>query len=75
METKPALCNWWQAIYFEDFSGNKMINTLGKTAQYPFCGMLVLDFESGDIIQLAAKAFIEEYTEARLIRLEVLSTR
>ena len=49
-------------FYFEDFPGNTMLNTPGNIAKYPFFGMLVLDFESGDIIQLAAKTIIEEYT-------------
>jgi hypothetical protein len=49
-------------FYFEDFPVTQRSIPLGNTTQYPFCGILVLDFESGDIIQLAAKAIIEEYT-------------
>ena len=63
METKPAFVQLvGRQFYFEDFPGNPMLNTPGNIAQYPFFGMLVLDFESGDIIQLATKTIIEEYT-------------
>ena len=67
----------WQdgRLKFEDYPGNNMFNTLGNIAQYPQCGLLILDFSSGDIVQLAAKAEIVHSPAGREIFLEIIKTR
>jgi len=66
-----------------DFSGNRYFNTLGNLLLDPRAGLLVLDFASGDVLYLAARAEIiwegEEvaaYPGAqRLLRLHVEQVR
>jgi hypothetical protein len=62
-------------LKFEDYPGNNMFNTLGNIARHPQCGILILDFSSGDIMQLAARAEIEHSPAGREIFLEISSTR
>jgi predicted pyridoxine 5'-phosphate oxidase superfamily flavin-nucleotide-binding protein len=62
-------------LTFEDFPGNNMFNTLGNLQQYTKCGLLLIDFESGDLVQLAAEGRIEHTDESRRIRLNILETR
>ncbi len=40
------------AILVPDFRGNRFFNTLGNLAAYPRAGLLFLDFEHGDLLQL-----------------------
>ncbi len=62
-------------LVFEDFPGNNMFNTLGNITRYPPCGLLVLDFERGDIVQLAARGGVEHRHDGRAVRLEITNTR
>ena len=62
-------------LRFKDYPGNNMFNTLGNIAQYPHCGLLILDFSSGDIVQLAAQAEIVHSSAGREIFLTIKSTR
>lgn len=64
-----------QQLVFEDFPGNNMFNTLGNIIRYPRCGLLILDFASGDILQLAARGGVEHRDDGRAVRLEVSTTR
>ena len=41
-----------------DFSGNFFFNTLGNLLVNPRCGLLFIDFESGDLLYLAARGEI-----------------
>jgi predicted pyridoxine 5'-phosphate oxidase superfamily flavin-nucleotide-binding protein len=41
-----------------DFSGNSMFNTIGNLVSYPRAGLLVVDFDTGDLLHLAAAAEI-----------------
>lgn len=41
-----------------DFSGNQYFNTIGNLLQNPRAGLLVIDFESGDLLYLAVDAEI-----------------
>jgi ferredoxin-NADP reductase/predicted pyridoxine 5'-phosphate oxidase superfamily flavin-nucleotide-binding protein/ferredoxin len=41
-----------------DFSGNLFFNTIGNLTQDPRAGLLVIDFESGDLLYLAVDAEI-----------------
>ena len=39
-----------------DYSGNRMFNTLGNITLNPLAGLLFIDYESGDCLQLAVNA-------------------
>lgn len=64
-----------------DFVGNFFFNTLGNLQLNPRCGLLFIDFDSGDLLQLAARGEIVTDGDAlrgfagaqRLLRLQVLS--
>jgi hypothetical protein len=43
-------------LAFEDYAGNGMFNTLGNLVENPRAGLLFVDFESGDLLQLAGRA-------------------
>ncbi|MGE0497989.1 MAG: pyridoxamine 5'-phosphate oxidase family protein [Ramlibacter sp.] len=66
-----------------DFVGNYFFNTLGNLALNPRCGLLFMDYATGDLLQLAARASIVWDPEAlraypgaqRLLRLEVSAMR
>ncbi len=45
-------------LVFPDYSGNTMFQTLGNIAVDPHAGLLFIDFESGDILQLTGRAHI-----------------
>jgi predicted pyridoxine 5'-phosphate oxidase superfamily flavin-nucleotide-binding protein len=62
-------------LVFDDFPGNNMFNTLGNLQQYSQCGLLLLDFETGTLVQLAAHGQIEHTDEGRRIFLNVSETR
>jgi len=64
-----------------DFVGNAFFNTLGNIAVNPVAGLLFIDFESGDLLQLFVKADViwdgpevDAFAGAeRLLRMEVVS--
>ncbi len=66
-----------------DFAGNSYFNTIGNLIRYPYAGLLFIDFERGDILQLSVRAEIiwdgaalKNHPGAeRLMRLEVLNGR
>jgi uncharacterized protein len=43
-------------LTFPDYVGNNMFNTLGNLDAYPQTGLLFVDFENGDVLQLAGRA-------------------
>jgi predicted pyridoxine 5'-phosphate oxidase superfamily flavin-nucleotide-binding protein len=43
-------------LVFPDYSGNRMFQTLGNLSAEPHAGLLFLDFESGDTLQLTGRA-------------------
>lgn len=45
-------------LLIPDYSGNCMFNTLGNIAANPKCGLLFLNFDSGDTLQLTGDAKI-----------------
>ncbi len=45
-------------LLLPDYSGNCMFNTLGNIAVNPRCGLLFIDFDSGDTLQLTGEAEI-----------------
>ena len=72
-----------RVLTFPDFTGNSFFNTLGNLLLEPRCGLLFIDFERGDTLQVSARAQIvgagaelEAYRGAlRLVKLEVLAAR
>lgn len=44
------------SLQVPDYNGNHFFNTLGNIALNPRCGLLFIDFETGDTLQLAASA-------------------
>lgn len=47
-------------LAFDDYPGNGMFNTLGNLVAYPETGLLFVDFESGDLLQLTGRAQLNE---------------
>ncbi len=45
-------------LLFPDYSGNCMFNTLGNIAVNPKCGLLFVDFDTGNTLQLTGEAEI-----------------
>lgn len=45
-------------LWLPDYSGNRLFNTLGNLLSEPRCGLLVIDFSSGDLLHLQARAEI-----------------
>lgn len=45
-------------LLFPDYSGNCMFNTLGNITANPKCGLLFVDFDTGDTLQLTGEAEI-----------------
>jgi predicted pyridoxine 5'-phosphate oxidase superfamily flavin-nucleotide-binding protein len=43
-------------LSFPDYPGNNMFNTLGNLAACPQAGLLFVDFESGDLLQITGRA-------------------
>jgi uncharacterized protein len=68
-------------LLLPDYRGNFFFNTLGNLLMNPRAGLLFVDFDGGDLLQIAAKAEVllegpevEARPEAeRLVRLEVTS--
>ncbi|WP_017759496.1 pyridoxamine 5'-phosphate oxidase family protein [Pseudacidovorax intermedius] len=64
-----------------DFDGNRFFNTLGNLLLNPWAGLLFVDFEGGDLLQLSARAEVLTGTpEAlrfegvdRMLRLQIVS--
>lgn len=47
-----------ETLAFPDYSGNNMFNTLGNIAANPKVGLLFVDFERGDTLQLSGEACV-----------------
>ena len=43
-------------LWLPDYSGNQLFNTLGNLVREPRCGLLFIDFDSGDLLHLQGKA-------------------
>jgi hypothetical protein len=64
-----------------DFTGNSFFNTLGNLLLEPRCGLLFIDYDSGDTLQIAVRATIVSEGEEiaafrgalRMIKLELTS--
>ena len=62
-------------LVFPDYPGNAMFNTLGNLAEYPQAGLLFVDFTTGDVLQITARAHVESDFAVRLDVDEVRETR
>ncbi len=47
-----------KALVWPDYVGNNMFNTLGNVAQNPMAGLLFMDFENGDTLQVTGRVRI-----------------
>jgi predicted pyridoxine 5'-phosphate oxidase superfamily flavin-nucleotide-binding protein len=61
-------------IALPDYPGNAMFNTLGNLHGYPRVGLLFLDFENGDTLQLTGRAELR-FEPARALAIEVDEVR
>ncbi len=63
-----------RTLEFPDYRGNNMFNTLGNLAGHPRAGLLFVDFERGDLVQLTGRAQIRWEPETA-VRVEVAEVR
>jgi hypothetical protein len=71
------------ALVVPDYAGNAFFNTFGNLALEPRCGLVLIDFPSGDTLWLTARAAVDWDAEQaglrpgaqRLLRLEVTGWR
>jgi len=54
-----------------DFAGNGFFNTLGNLRLHPRCGLLFIDFSSGELLYLAARAEVQWVEAQRLLVMDV----
>ena len=62
-------------LVFPDYPGNAMFNTLGNLAECTQAGLLFVDFTTGDVLQITARAHVESDFDVRLDVDEVRETR
>ena len=48
-----------RSLQIPDYLGNHMFNTLGNLLSYPRAGLLILDANSGDALQISGRASVE----------------
>jgi len=63
-----------RSVEFPDYPGNNMFNTLGNLAGHPRAGLLFVDFENGDLLQVTGRTRIQWEPE-RAVHLEVEEVR
>lgn len=61
-------------LNFPDYPGNAMFNTLGNLSGYPQAGLLFVNFESGDVLQLTGRTRIDDDFTLRFTIDEVRET-
>ncbi|WP_426449491.1 pyridoxamine 5'-phosphate oxidase family protein [Paenibacillus sp. S-38] len=54
-----------RTLRFPDYAGNAMFNTLGNLWSAPEAGLLFLDFERGDVLQLTGRGAVEPTADSR----------
>jgi predicted pyridoxine 5'-phosphate oxidase superfamily flavin-nucleotide-binding protein len=72
-----------RTLWFPDYKGNSMFNTLGNLNGHPEAGLLFLDFDSGSMLQLTGTVQVEWDTDSisavagaeRIIRFHVRQGR
>jgi len=63
-----------RTLEFPDYPGNNMFNTLGNLLGHPRAGLLFVDFERGDLLQVTGRARVQWAPETR-VRLELEEVR
>ena len=65
-----------RTLEFPDYPGNNMFNSLGNIAGHPRAGLLFVEFETGDLLQITGRARIvwEPDTAVRVEVEEVIET-
>lgn len=48
-----------RTLVIKDYTGNAMFNTLGNVVENPQTGLLFLDFEAGDLLQINGEASVQ----------------
>jgi predicted pyridoxine 5'-phosphate oxidase superfamily flavin-nucleotide-binding protein len=61
-------------LVFPDYAGNNMFNTLGNIALHPNSGLLFIDFERGNTLQLTGEASIV-WEKERLVKFQIERVR
>lgn len=62
-------------LVFPDYPGNAMFNTLGNLSAYPKAGLLFVNFENGDVLQLAGQVRIDDDFAVHVDIAEVRETK
>ncbi|MDH3977253.1 MAG: pyridoxamine 5'-phosphate oxidase family protein [Gammaproteobacteria bacterium] len=62
-------------LLFDDYPGNNLFNTLGNLRLHPPCGIIILDFTTGDIVQLDGKAELQRDEEHYRVAVKVMRVR
>jgi len=64
-------------LHFADYPGNNLFNTLGNLQRQPRCGLLLLDFASGEVVQIAGRATLNWHDSAQRysVAVEVTAVR
>lgn len=63
-----------RTLEFPDYPGNNMFNTLGNLVGHPRAGLLFVDFERGDLLQVTGRAQVC-WTPQTMVRLELEEVR
>jgi predicted pyridoxine 5'-phosphate oxidase superfamily flavin-nucleotide-binding protein len=63
-----------RTLEFPDYPGNTMFNTLGNLTRHPRAGLLFVDFERGDLLQLTGRARVLWEPETA-VRVEIEQVR
>jgi predicted pyridoxine 5'-phosphate oxidase superfamily flavin-nucleotide-binding protein len=65
------------SLRFADYPGNNLFNTLGNLQRQPRCGLLLLDFDSGEVVQIAGRAELDWDADAQRysVAVEVTAVR
>jgi len=64
-------------LHFADYPGNNLFNTLGNLQREPRCGLLLLDFDSGEVVQINGRAALNWDADAQCfsVAVEVTAVR